>query len=174
MAAKTKAKEKEPETPEVQLPPADMYKLQIVEVQYRPDTPQYQGGTKNEYVVIAELVGTQNPDQDNEPFKVWIWGLREVKTLIAKFVDKETKKRVEKATNGYILLNAMGFDPDGKTLFSSINWEALEGGYLSAWVDHSKDGRYLAVKLASDIKPLKDKALLEHNEALAEEIFGEG
>lgn len=159
------AKAETEEATKSELPPEDMYELCIQEVQEKEDVKQFLGGVKDEIVLVAELLGTKNPDYEDEPFRVFIWGCRDTKKLLTRI------KGVDKPSNAYSLLVAAGFKPDPRASFKSVNWSALEGCYLRGFVGHTADGQYLKLK-PGDIKPLTNKTHIAANQERAGELFG--
>lgn len=144
------------------LPAEDMYELQIVEVQYTPNKPQFKNMTppKDEVTLICELIGTQNAEFEDKPYKVWVFGLRDGQMPLG--YPKNGKPETGNA--GKVLL-ALGVDWDtiSKIKFKEIDWQALNGLFLRGAVSHKPDGKNLSLT-AEKLFPVKNPEHQKRNE----------
>ena len=142
---------------EYTLPVPDMYEFQVEEVEYmeKVDNP-FGGDPRDEYRIRVSLVGTHNPDFDDEPFLVTIFGIREVKKLVSN------RKGQRNESNGFRFLQALGLNPPEKTKFKDVNFMALEGCYGRGFVSHTKDGEWARLPIG-DVKPIVNAEHLKVN-----------
>lgn len=143
---------------EYTLPVPDLYEFRIEEVELMEEAYENpQGELKDEYRLKVSLVGTSNPDYDGEPFMVTVFGVREVKRLVA------ARKGQRNVSNAFKLLEALGLNPPERTRFKDVNMMALEGCYGRGFVSHSKDGEWPRLPI-SDMKPIVNTEHLKINQ----------
>jgi hypothetical protein len=149
------------------LPIEDVYELQIVEVNYRKNVPQYKQPDvlKDEIVFVCDLLGTENPNYEDKPWRVWIWGVRD---------GKLTYKKADKLEASYAgkFLMALGYDRgtlDGYA-FKDLDWQACDGLYLRGAVSHKPDGKNLSCK-PDNLMQVKNAEHKTRNLSRKDDIF---
>lgn len=143
---------------EYTLPVPDLYEFQVEEVEYLEKVKSpYGDEPRDEYRIRVSLVGTQNPDFENEPFLVTIFGIREVKRLVS------IRKGTRNESNAFKFLQALGMNPPERMKFKDVNFMALEGCFGRGFVSHSKDGEWARLAIG-DIKPVVNPEHLKANQ----------
>jgi len=153
------------------LPAIDMYDLQIVDVVYQKDKLQFDKKTvKDEVYLVLDLLGTENPEQENEPYRARMFDLRDGSMV---YTDKTG---ATKFSNVGKVLTSAGFkkeDLEGKK-FKDLNWPALKGFYIRGPItirENAEGKSFINVK-AAGVLPLRNPKHLEFNMDHKAEFLG--
>lgn len=150
--------------------PEDVYELQIIEAQYKADVPAHKLNKNqtpaDEVVFVCEVLGTKNPDFEDAPYKVWLFGARDMGKMT--YTSKEGKPEVSKA--GRILMG-LGFDRDtvAAAKFKEVGWKATEGLFLRGPLFH-KSEKFLGID-AKALLPVKNADHITRNQSRKADIF---
>lgn len=153
--------------------PEDVYELQIVKVEYKTDImphPQNKNQTPaDEVMLICEVIGTKNPDFEDAPYKVWIFGARDT----GNFTYTDKKTGAPRVSYPGQLLMGLGFDRDtvAPLKFKELGWQALDGLFLRATVKHNPlKPNMLQVKMP-DLLPVKNEEHIKRNQSRKADIL---
>lgn len=151
---------------------ADTYELQIVGVSFDPEKPGFKERAKElkeEYTLKCELVGTSNPDFEDKPYVVYIFGLRNSLNDNSMSYKKDGKVVL---TYPGLVLNALGYDKDlvTKTKFNQIDFEALDGLFLKGAVRPNDTETYLVCK-PGNLQPVKNPEHIKVNQSRKDDVF---
>jgi hypothetical protein len=146
----------------------ETFELRIVDFKYLKDDRGYQGAEdpKDRAQLILEVLGTENPDQDDKPFSVWMFNLNDGRLA---YTDRDSNPA--ESNMGKVLLKA-GFTRDEltKSSFKKLNFEALKGVYLRGKITANKGGTAIRVN-ARDLATVKNQDHIKFNKARQEDVF---